>query len=258
MQDIPLQTSDKLVQEKCTNPKENQVSYDQADSILVESWGGIGGLEWNYKLKSPIKEIRIAHGGFIDSIMLRTVAEQGTTINSTKFGGDGGRRDNMSFSTLRKDTLYVLDFIESLKNEKNQKVVDMDLTEKLKYELNFLLLNLHHLSKYRAEQLSPFMTEYEILWNVYGNIRDFHALTVNGCVGHEIVEYFLPKFQLMAERVGLFLWHNQIGGHSRLFKLAHLFLEIIPTQLEIMHICFTNLKIYKFEYFNVGRSWTLY
>ncbi|XP_075090061.1 putative late blight resistance protein homolog R1A-3 [Nicotiana tabacum] len=86
------------------------------------------------------------------------------------------------------------------------------------------------------------MTEYEILQNVCGNIRDFHELIVNGCVGHEIVEYVLPQFQLMAERVGRFLWPYQIGGHSRLFKLEHLFLEIIPTQLEVMHICFTNLN----------------
>uniref|UniRef100_A0A1S3Y5W5 Uncharacterized protein n=1 Tax=Nicotiana tabacum TaxID=4097 RepID=A0A1S3Y5W5_TOBAC len=86
------------------------------------------------------------------------------------------------------------------------------------------------------------MTEYEILQNVCGNIRHFHELIVNGCVGHEIAEYVLPQFQLMAERVGRFLWKNQIGGHSRLYKLAHLFLEIIPTQLEVMHICHTNLK----------------
>ncbi|XP_070050884.1 mannose/glucose-specific lectin-like [Nicotiana tomentosiformis] len=53
--------------------KGNQVSYDQADSILVEPWGGTGGSEWNYKLKSPIKEILIAHGDIIDSIMFRTI-----------------------------------------------------------------------------------------------------------------------------------------------------------------------------------------
>ncbi|XP_075090066.1 putative late blight resistance protein homolog R1B-23 isoform X1 [Nicotiana tabacum] len=320
----------------------NQVSYDQADSILLEPWGGTGGSEWNYMLKSPIKEILIAHGDVIDSIMFKTIIEQGTTIDSPKFGGDGGQRDkvvieatpleyltgikgtfgrfydhsvikslcfitnaknygpfgceaggtpfslvmkegvaivgfhgrsglyldaigvylqklapptsakepmvedieicDVSFSTLRKDTLNVLDFIESLKNEEIQKAVDVDLTEKMVLELDFLLLNLHHLSKYHAEQLSPFMTEYEILQNVCGNIRDFHELIVNGCVGHEIVEYVLPQFQLMAERVGRFLWPNQIGGHSRLFKLEHLFFEIIPTQLEVMHICFTNLN----------------
>ncbi|XP_009795367.1 putative late blight resistance protein homolog R1B-16 isoform X1 [Nicotiana sylvestris] len=316
----------------------NQVSYYQADSILLEPWGGTGGSEWNYMLKSPIKEILIAHGDVIDSIMFRTITEQGTTIDSPKFGGDGGRRDkvvieatpleyltgikgtfgrfydrsiikslcfitnaknygpfgceaagtpfslvmeegvaivgfhgrsglfldaigvylqklaphtsakepmvedieicDVPFSTLHKDTLNVLDFIESLKNEEIQKAVDVDLTEKLILELDFLLLNLHHLSKYHGEQLSPFMTEYEILQNVCGNIRDFYELIVNGCIGNEIVEYVLPQFQPMAERVGRFLWPNQIGGHS----LEHLLFEIIPTQLEVMHICFTNLN----------------
>nr|XP_009622528.1 agglutinin-like isoform X2 [Nicotiana tomentosiformis] len=76
--------------------KENQVSYDQANSILVEPWGGnTGGSEWNYKLKSPTIEILIAHGDFIHSIMFRTITEQGSTIDSPKFGGDGGRRDKV-------------------------------------------------------------------------------------------------------------------------------------------------------------------
>ncbi|XP_075090084.1 mannose/glucose-specific lectin-like isoform X2 [Nicotiana tabacum] len=75
----------------------NQMSYDQADSILVEPWGGTGGSEWNYKLKSPIKEILIAHGGCIDSIMFRTITEQGTTIDSPKFGGNGGRINKVVF-----------------------------------------------------------------------------------------------------------------------------------------------------------------
>ncbi|XP_059279118.1 agglutinin-like [Lycium ferocissimum] len=70
----------------------NQVSYDQADTILVEPWGGgTGGSQWNYKFKSPIKEILIGHGDIIDSIMFRTVNEQGT-IDSPRFGGSGGRK----------------------------------------------------------------------------------------------------------------------------------------------------------------------
>ncbi|XP_060174758.1 putative late blight resistance protein homolog R1A-3 isoform X1 [Lycium barbarum] len=124
-------------------------------------------------------------------------------------------------------------------------------------QLNFLLLNLHHLSMYRAEHIHPLVTEYEILQNVCRNIRDFHGLIVNGCIEHEIVDYVLPQFQLMAERVGLFLWDDQtdedsqlseldeddqINGYSRLFELAHLLMKIIPIELEVMHICFTNLK----------------
>nr|XP_018628282.1 putative late blight resistance protein homolog R1B-16 isoform X6 [Nicotiana tomentosiformis]XP_018628283.1 putative late blight resistance protein homolog R1B-16 isoform X6 [Nicotiana tomentosiformis] len=403
---------------EANNLSGNQVSYDQADSILVEPWGGTGGSEWNYMLKCPIKEILIAHGDCIDSIMFRTVTEQGTTIDSPKFGADGCRDKvvieanpleyltgikgtfgrcgshlvikslcfitnaknygpfgseaggtpfslvmreggaivgfhgrcgayldaigvylqkltppvsakepavedtetrEVSFSALRKDIVNVLDFIESLKNEEYQKAVDVDLIEKLKLELaffciyvqlsysglqkfnytmnlkrqeveiilydfgncmrlkqdmhhvlpclvenmdncissclldkssatmtaeqlDFLLQNLYHLSKYRAEQVFPLVTEYEILQNVCGNIRDFHGLIVNGCVGHEIVEHVLPQFQLMAQRVGRFHWDDQIDGASRLFKLSHLLLEIIPIELEVMHVCHTNLK----------------
>ncbi|KAH0660380.1 hypothetical protein KY289_029128 [Solanum tuberosum] len=313
------------------------------------------------------------------------------------------RKDNeeannslVSFSALRKDVANVLDFMERLKNEEDQKAVDVDLIEKLKLkltfictyvqlsysdleqfedimttkrqevenllqpildddgknfgckyvltslagnmddclsshhcsksdaimmdeQLNFLLLNLYHLSKHRAENMFPGVTQYEVLQNVCGNIRDFHGLIVNGCIKHEMVENVLPLFQLMAERVGHFLWDDQTDddfelseldeddqtdedkddqtdedkddqndkdkddqtdedkddqtyegsqlselneddqtdenaqlfkqdeddqndGDSRLFKLAHLLLKIVPTELEVMHICYTNLK----------------
>ncbi|KAM3376541.1 hypothetical protein P3S68_015256 [Capsicum galapagoense] len=109
-------------------------------------------------------------------------------------------------------------------------------------QLNFLLLNLHHLSKYLAERIFPLETHHEILQNVSGNMKDFHGLIVNGCIEHEIVQYVLPQFQFMAERVGLFLWHDRLDGDSRLFKLAYLLMKIIPIELEMMQICYTNLK----------------
>ncbi|XP_060174765.1 putative late blight resistance protein homolog R1A-3 isoform X3 [Lycium barbarum] len=236
-----------------------------------------------------------------------------------------GEANNLevSFSDLHKDIVSVLDFMERLKPEENQKGLDVDRVEKLKLELafictylqlsysdleqfkdimtakrqevenllqsilddvdnnvgrkynmhhvisslinnmddcissfhyskssaamtedqlNFLLLNLHHLLKYRAEHIYPLVTENEILQNVCRNIRDFHGLIVTSCVEHEIVEYVLPQIQHMAERTGHFLWNDQIDGNSHLFKLADLFLKIIPIELEVMHICLTNLK----------------
>ncbi|KAH0667783.1 hypothetical protein KY285_028989 [Solanum tuberosum] len=251
------------------------------------------------------------------------------------------RKDNeeannslVSFSALRKDVVNVLDFMERLKNEEDQKAVDVDLIESLKLkltfictyvqlsysdleqfedimtrkrqevenllqpildddgkdvrckyvvtslasnmddcislyhrsksdatmmdeQLDFLLLNLYHLSKHRAEKMFPGVTQYEVLQNICGNIRDFHGLIVNGCIKHEMVENVLPQFQLMAERVGHFLWDDQTDEDSqlseldeddqndrdsRLFKLAHLLLKIGPTELEVTHICYTNLK----------------
>ncbi|WMV31854.1 hypothetical protein MTR67_025239 [Solanum verrucosum] len=120
-------------------------------------------------------------------------------------------------------------------------------------ELDFLLLNLHHISKFLAEKKFPLVTQYEILQNVCGNVRDFHRFIVNGCIEHESVEYVvLPQFQLMAERVGLFLWEchtqseldedDQTDKHSHLIMLEHLLLKIVPIELELMHICYTNLK----------------
>ncbi|KAH0660379.1 hypothetical protein KY289_029127 [Solanum tuberosum] len=213
------------------------------------------------------------------------------------------RKDNeeannslVSFSALRKDIANVLDFMERLQNEEDQKAIDVDLIEKLKLkltfictyvqlsyfdleqfedimtgkrqevknllqpilddddnnvgckyvlasldgnvddcislhhrsksdatitdeQLDFLLLNLHHLSKYRAEKMFPLETQYEVLQNVCGNVRDFHGLIVNGYIEHEIVEYVLPQFQLMAERVGHFLWEDQIDEDSKLSEI---------------------------------------
>uniref|UniRef100_M1AQX0 Late blight resistance protein Rpi-blb2 n=1 Tax=Solanum tuberosum TaxID=4113 RepID=M1AQX0_SOLTU len=140
-------------------------------------------------------------------------------------------------------------------------------------QLDFLLLNLYHLSKHRAEKMFPGVTQYEVLQNVCGNVRDFHGLIVNGCIKHEMVENVLPLFQLMAERVGHFLWEDQTDENaqlseldeddqtdenaqlseldeddqndrdSRLFKLAHLLLKIVPIELELMNIYLDVISI---------------
>ncbi|KAH0660927.1 hypothetical protein KY289_029675 [Solanum tuberosum] len=95
----------------------------------------------------------------------------------------------------------------------------------------------------------PGVTQYEVLQNICGNVRDFHGLIVNGCIKHGMVENVLPLFQLMAERVGRFLWEDQVDvdsqlselddndqndRDSRLFKLAYLLLKIVPTELELL------------------------
>ncbi|PHU13384.1 hypothetical protein BC332_14589 [Capsicum chinense] len=174
-----------------------------------------------------------------------------------------GKANNfeVSFSALRKDVVNVLDFIEMLKNEEDQNVVDVYLTERLRLELTLiftyvhlsysdleqfevvmtaqrrrieLLLrsivydgdfstgfksdmhHVHHLSKhqYLEEQMLSLVTQHEILQNVCGNVGDFHGLILNGCIEHDNVEYVLPQFQRMAERVGLFLWDELILEHS--------------------------------------------
>ncbi|KAM3236319.1 putative late blight resistance protein R1A-3 isoform X2 [Capsicum annuum] len=189
----------------------------------------------------------------------------------------------LSSVVLREDIVNLLDFIERLKNEEDQIVLDTDQIENLKLELTFLsaclqlcyynsdgskakmscisyeihdlvqslfhqsgddmlvklkdhvvlclleniktsitsdhhsessatmtedqlvelldalLVNLHYLPKVRAELLWPSMTQYELLQNVFGNLRDFHGLKVNGCIEHDAIEYVLPQIQLMTD-----------------------------------------------------------
>ncbi|PHT77882.1 hypothetical protein T459_15934, partial [Capsicum annuum] len=109
-------------------------------------------------------------------------------------------------------------------------------------QLNFLLQNLHYLSMYLAEQIFPLVTQYDILQKVCANIRDFHGLSLNGYVEREIVEYVLSQLQHMAEKVGIFLWDDLTNEDSKVFKIPHLLMKIIPIELEVIQICYTNLK----------------
>ncbi|PHT28024.1 hypothetical protein CQW23_32380 [Capsicum baccatum] len=254
---------------------------------------------------------------------------------------EDGKTNNSSVSSavLRKDIVNLQDFIERLKNEEDQTVLDTDQIEKLTFlsaclqfchcildgsnaEMSFLsyevhdlvqslfhqsgddilvklkdhvvprlleniksskisdhhyessatmtedqlvelldalLLNLHYLPKVRPELLLPSETQYELLPNIFGKLRDFHDLIVNGCIEHKTIESVLPQFQLMAERVGHFCfgllsyqldkidetdeYEDEVSQvHS---MLVHLLLKIIPVSLEVMHICSTILEASK-------------
>ncbi|PHT49013.1 hypothetical protein CQW23_13221 [Capsicum baccatum] len=126
--------------------------------------------------------------------------------------------------------------------------------------LDALLVNLHYLPKVRAKLILPSMTQYEVLQNVFGKLRDFLGLKVNGCIEHKAIEYVLPQFQLMAERVGHFcfvLLSYQLDKSDETDKkheyedsqvnsmIIHLLLKIIPVSLEVMHICSTTLEASK-------------
>ncbi|WMV31851.1 hypothetical protein MTR67_025236 [Solanum verrucosum] len=63
----------------------------------------------------------------------------------------------VSFSALRKDAANVLDFMERLKNEEDQKAVDVDLIEKQKLKLTFICTYVH-LSYSDLEQFEDIMT----------------------------------------------------------------------------------------------------
>ncbi|MCD9645600.1 hypothetical protein HAX54_034616 [Datura stramonium] len=126
--------------------------------------------------------------------------------------------------------------------------------------LDAIHMYLQYLPKHSPELIFPSMTRYEFLQNLFGNLRDFHWLKTNGCVEYETIEYILPQLQLMAESVGHFCFtilDYQLvlldeSGVSRVnSKLDNLLAEVIPIELEVMHICSTNVKASKSE--QVGR-----
>ncbi|KAH0671390.1 hypothetical protein KY289_025883 [Solanum tuberosum] len=126
--------------------------------------------------------------------------------------------------------------------------------------LDAILMYLQCLLKYCSALNFPSTTPFELLQNVFGNLRDFHRLKVNGCVEYETIEFVLPHLQLMALRVVNFCFtfldcqvykFNESDVSRVNSKLANLLVEVIPVELEVMHICCTNLKGSKSE--EVGR-----
>ncbi|KAG5586907.1 hypothetical protein H5410_047341 [Solanum commersonii] len=122
--------------------------------------------------------------------------------------------------------------------------------------LDAILMYLQYLPKLCSELIFTSLTQYELLQNVFGNLRDFHRLKVNGCVEYETIEYVIPHFQLMAQRVVnicFTLFYCQLDEFdqsdvSRVnSKLANQLVQVIPVELEVMHICCTNLKGSKSE-----------
>ncbi|KAH0670237.1 hypothetical protein KY290_025658 [Solanum tuberosum] len=122
--------------------------------------------------------------------------------------------------------------------------------------LDAILVYLQCLLMCCSEFIFPSMTLCKLLHNVFVNLRDFHRLKVNGCIEYEAIEYVLPHLQLMALRVVNFCFtplNCQLDEFDESdvslvnSKLANLLLEVIPVELEVMHIRCTNLKGSKSE-----------
>ncbi|XP_027772995.1 putative late blight resistance protein homolog R1C-3 isoform X2 [Solanum pennellii] len=126
--------------------------------------------------------------------------------------------------------------------------------------LDAILMFLQHLHKCSKLIFPSITTPFELLQNVFGNLRDFCRLKVNGCLHeYEAIVYVLP-LQLMVERVVNFcftLLYSQLDIFDELdvslvnSNLANLLVEVIPVSLEVMHLCCTNLEGSKSE--EVGR-----
>ncbi|KAM3234276.1 hypothetical protein P3L10_019636 [Capsicum annuum] len=119
-------------------------------------------------------------------------------------------------------------------------------------QLNFLLLNLHHLSKYLAERIFPLETHHEILQNVSGNMKDFHGLIVNGCIEHEIVQYVLPQFQFMAERMMQICYTNLKASPSE--EIERFINQLLETSPEVLREYLIHLQEHMVTVITVSTS----
>ncbi|PHT44554.1 hypothetical protein CQW23_13712 [Capsicum baccatum] len=136
-----------------------------------------------------------------------------------------GKANNfeVSFSALRKDVVNVLDFIEMLKNEEDQNVIDVYLTERLKFELT-LICTYVHLSYSDLEKFEVVMTAQR------RRMYCFDRFCMMGTPVQGLSPTCIMSF--------LASWKILMTVSDRVIILR----QIFPIELEVMKVCFTNLK----------------
>ncbi|KAM3376534.1 hypothetical protein P3S68_015249 [Capsicum galapagoense] len=175
-----------------------------------------------------------------------------------------GKANNfeVSFSAHLKDVVNVLDFMERLKNE-GQNAVDMaNQIEELKFQLavSCTYVQLSHCdleefkdemsdSRQRVENLLRQILvgcQYNmdhVLPSLRDNIDDcisscYHS-TSSATMTDEQIFPLATQYEILQKVSGNmkdFIWNDRTYGDSRLFKLAHLLMKIIPIELEVMQI----------------------
>ncbi|KAF3655638.1 putative disease resistance protein RPP13-like [Capsicum annuum] len=178
---------------------------------------------------------------------------------------------HMLIKLKHHDALQLLENIKSyISSHSYVESIHMTITEDRLVELlDVIVMYLQYLPKCCSKLFLPSMTQYEVLQNVCGTVRDFHGLKINGCVEYETIEYVLPQLQLLAQRVfnfylTLFDYHLEERDKSEEIdesdisqfnsKLDNLLVEIAPILLEVMHICST--KLIASNCFDKGRNWS--
>ena len=68
--------------------------------IKGELWGTHGGCDWDYCPESGIVEITIIYSDAIDSLHFKHANENSTDKSSEKFGGCGGKNQQVSINLL--------------------------------------------------------------------------------------------------------------------------------------------------------------
>ncbi|KAM3376556.1 hypothetical protein P3S68_015271 [Capsicum galapagoense] len=190
-----------------------------------------------------------------------------------------GKANNfaVSFSALLKDVVNVLDFMERLKNEKGQNVVDIaDQLEKLKLVLAFISMYIQlsylDLDKFEVVMTAKRQRIEELLRSIVydgdsstgsksdmdhvlprfmENIDDCISLCHHSTSGTTMTEeqlnfllvnlHHLSKHQYLEEQMPSLVTQYEILQNV-VFKLAHLLMNIFSIELEVMNVCFTNLK----------------
>ncbi|XP_015076029.1 putative late blight resistance protein homolog R1A-3 isoform X1 [Solanum pennellii] len=173
---------------------------------------------------------------------------------------------SLMFHSIRQDMLVsrkCRDLLEKIKSYiSSHSYAEPNMTEDRFIEiLDAIFMFLQHLHKCSELIFPSITTPSELLQNVFGNLRDFCRLKVNGCLHeYETIEFGLPHLQLIVERVRHFcftLLYCQLDIYDKFdaslvnSNLANLLMEVIPVSLEVMHLCCTNLEGSKSE--EVGR-----
>ncbi|PHU18186.1 hypothetical protein BC332_13881 [Capsicum chinense] len=158
---------------------------------------------------------------------------------------------HMLIKLKHHDVLQLLENIKSyISSHSYAESSHMTMTEDRLVELlDVIIMYLQYLPKCCSKLFLPSMTQYEVLQNVCGTVRDFHGLKINGCVEYETIEFVLPQLQLLAQRVvnfylTLFDYHLEERDKSEEIdesdisqfnsKLDNLLVEIAPVVLEHM------------------------
>nr|WPV71177.1 Hero-cluster NLR-B [synthetic construct] len=122
------------------------------------------------------------------------------------------------------------------------------ITEENMFEYtDSLLKNLHDLPKYCSDLLLPLMSEYNILRQVCTHLRDFYQLKCNKTTK----EFLYAWYRMTVDRVTQFcfdLWTGKYKnyGYEYAFsecssKITSLLIDIIPLELEVLHISTSKL-----------------
>ncbi|XP_069152468.1 hero resistance protein 1 homologue isoform X1 [Solanum lycopersicum] len=129
----------------------------------------------------------------------------------------------------------------SLKNEYVATAIEMK-----KFE--YLIRNLHDLPKYCYDLLQPLMSEYNILRQVCTHLRDFYQLECNKTTK---TEFLHTRYEVAVDRVTQFC-SDLLTGRYKSYryeyaisecssKITSLLIDIIPLELEVLHISTSNL-----------------